>query len=209
MIPFPVFVILKLKTFGWCARQQSLQTPQVTNTRHAMPERALKASLTSKSWLRFVFNTKLMYHHYTWRLIGILLKLKKKKTKKHKPTNQPTVTRSDYFKIHMCVLWLARYLWWGPEHDVVKGTAGYAHHCTTRKVTWMNNSQTKGFVCLGYKNITSTPMDSMQVQRIQISHNFQKAWQKKFELTTEMAKEITICFKIIFFKHGEMFFNLI
>lgn len=202
MIPFPVFVILKLKTFGWCARQQSLQTPQVTNTRHAMPERALKASLTSKSWLHFVFNTKLMYHHYTWWLIGILLKLKKKN---HKPTNQPTVTRSDYFKIHMCVLWLARCVWWGPEHDVVKGTAGYAHHCTTRKVPWMNNSQTKGFVCLGYKNITSTPMDSMQVQRIQISHNFQKAWQKNLNLQQRWLKRSLSALKLSSLNMGRFF----
>lgn len=66
MIPFPVFVILKLKTFGWCARQQNQETPQVTNTPHAMPAKAIKVSVTSeKSQLGFVLDTKLIHHCYT------------------------------------------------------------------------------------------------------------------------------------------------
>lgn len=64
MIPFPVFVILKLKTFGWCARQQRLQTPQVTNTPHAR-EGNQNSSDFRKSQLGFVLNAKLMSHHYT------------------------------------------------------------------------------------------------------------------------------------------------
>lgn len=49
MIPFPVVVILKLKTFDWCARQQRLQTPQVTNTARAMPGKAIETVLTSQN----------------------------------------------------------------------------------------------------------------------------------------------------------------
>lgn len=66
MIPFPVFVILKLKTFAWCARQQNQETSQVTNTLCVMPGKAIKVSVTSeKSRLGFVLDTKLIYHCYT------------------------------------------------------------------------------------------------------------------------------------------------
>jgi hypothetical protein len=65
MIPFPVFVILKLKTFGWCARQQKQQTPLVTNTPHTMPGQGNQNICDlRKSRLGFVLNTKAMYHHY-------------------------------------------------------------------------------------------------------------------------------------------------
>lgn len=66
MIPFPVFVILKLKTFGWCARQQKLQTPQVGTAPHATPEEDNQniCDLRKSRW-GFVLDTKFMHHHYT------------------------------------------------------------------------------------------------------------------------------------------------
>lgn len=50
-----------------------------------------------KSQLGCVLDTKLMYHHYTRWLTGIVSKFKKKKKKQH-----PTGTRNYYFKLR-CV----------------------------------------------------------------------------------------------------------
>lgn len=84
-IPFPVVVILKLKTLEWCARQQRLQTPQVTGipqgpAREGNPH----SSDFTKSLLGLVLNTKLMYHPYTGWLAWMLSKFKRKNHRNQK-----------------------------------------------------------------------------------------------------------------------------
>jgi len=66
MVPFPVFVIWKLKTVGWCARRQKQQTLQVATTRHAMPgEGNQNICDLENSRQGLALNTSVMCHYYT------------------------------------------------------------------------------------------------------------------------------------------------
>jgi hypothetical protein len=65
MIPFPVFVILKLKTVGRRARQQRQQTLQVATTPYAMPREGNQNICDlGKSRQGFALSTSLMHHYY-------------------------------------------------------------------------------------------------------------------------------------------------
>lgn len=180
MIPFPVFVILKLKTFDWCARQQSLQTPQVTIISHAMPGKTIKTSLTLENhgW-DFALNTKLMYHHFIWWLIGILSKLKKKK-------KRPTGTRTNYFKLRCVCLWLCLLTLVDACTWRCLGDRWLCSLLYPTKVSGKNNTKIESILLLKHwKHKTHSSWFDAGTERI--SHNFFQSVQK-FEPIKEMPK---------------------
>lgn len=79
LILFPVFVILKLKTFGWCARQQKQQTLQVATTPPLMPcqGKAIKIPATLENHARVWARHQLHLSHYTWWVFGLFQSLRK------------------------------------------------------------------------------------------------------------------------------------
>lgn len=81
-----------------CQAANAVDTPGHQHPSCHARESNQNSSDFRKSWLGFVFNTKLMDHPYTPWFIWILSMLKKKKKR------QPTGTRNDYFKINMCML---------------------------------------------------------------------------------------------------------
>lgn len=84
LILFPVFVILKLKTFGWCARQQKQQTLRVTSTTPPMPcqGKAIKIPTTLENHARVCARHQLHLSHYTWWAFGLFQSLRKINLKK-------------------------------------------------------------------------------------------------------------------------------
>lgn len=81
MIPFPVFVILKIKNiWSVCQAANAVDTPGHQHPSCHARESNQNNSDFRKSRLGFVLDTKLMDHPYTRWFLWILSKLRKKKT---------------------------------------------------------------------------------------------------------------------------------
>lgn len=126
----PVFVILKLKTFGWCARQQKQQTLQVDTTPPLMPcqGKAIKIPTTLENHGYGLCSTPAS--SVTLHLMGIWTV---SKSKKNKLKQKPLGTRKNSFKTEMRVL-LAVLLWWGHYEAGIVGNCWILGRCCV----WVN-----------------------------------------------------------------------
>lgn len=108
-----------------------------------------------KSLLGFVLGTKLVCHHYTGWLIGILPKFQKNQTKQTNPQEPETIT----LKLACMCWWLCCCLWQMLVHDVARGLLAlpplYPPEGTIRTP--------KSPLSPNADNVKPIPTDSMQV----------------------------------------------